>query len=826
MSYRLGFLNSSIFLEENIRCQNRGITANVAVTLSRMIHCSVFGATMSRSRLTLVITLCALLLVPLTSAVPSGLTYLDSTWSTNDGDDGDLIALNQNRTILASYHGNDIVLFNTSNFEQIGKINFDEDIAGMEFNPNGSVLAINKRSTVQIRESIKLIDVETLEVYDSGVLAEDRFRDISWSTDGQVISAQGPNGDVEQYRYPELSIKNTLHGVHVVDITCIDYRSDGQYIVTGDESGRWAIWNMQGQRQGDYREYGEGLVDCKFSPDGLDIVLLGDDGMITSREFAGAMNHITNVSGGKEILFSDSGTRMHVSADSDDFKGLLKFDYSNFNELQRTNFFHKIEDIAFIDDEYSRIQTLFVSGGTGEVAIYLRDIESPGFNQPGSDLDGDSIPDNLDDDDDGDGIIDDWDDDIGCDAPTGTPCSRYPDLSKIRNIEISVGDNFVIRDQITLPSEDSSNIRNLSRNTIAKDQVLSAQETNLFANAMCANMDHGDIIDQWRDSIVLSNGELGDATISCFIVDGMELVRDGDSTTQITLAIITTFDYASMVTLPLEVTVNEQPLPTDGSISWLAPAHPIAITFTGDNVKSVTIPLWWNNGEDVAAATIQEIEVKDPTAIENAIDWAFHPIAFVLYFGILSGLITLWLRHQNKIDFEIEDDEFDLEKSDYDDDDDDEDNYDDDVQQEVVDEVEETEKPRPKRTPPPSKRKMYSTSTDDELLVKKKRVSSAELNKDGPIMKTKRKRLVSADQDSEKTNVKPVIATKKRIVKSSEPVIKKRKVKSMEKEVEPEPEVKKKKRKPVRRKKKKDSQKKLDEEKLQENLVNDFLKED
>ena len=121
---------------------------------------------------------------------------------------------------------------------------------------------------------------------------------------------------------------------------------------------------------------------------------------------------------------------------------------------------------------------------------------------------------------------------------------------------------------------------------------------------------------------------------------------------------------------------------------------------------------------------------------------------------------------------------------------------------------------------------MYSTSTDDELLVKKKRVSSAELNKDGPIMKTKRKRLVSADQDSEKTNVKPVIATKKRIVKSSEPVIKKRKVKSMEKEVEPEPEVKKKKRKPVRRKKKKDSQKKLDEEKLQENLVNDFLKED
>ena len=40
----------------------------------------------------------------------------------------------------------------------------------------------------------------------------------------------------EQYRYPGLTIKNTLHGVHVVDVTCIDYRSDGEYIITGDES--------------------------------------------------------------------------------------------------------------------------------------------------------------------------------------------------------------------------------------------------------------------------------------------------------------------------------------------------------------------------------------------------------------------------------------------------------------------------------------------------------------------------------------------------------------------------------------------------------------
>ena len=804
--------------------KNTNDNSKYSVRLSRITCSASSGADMTRARLTLLVTLFCLLSIPFASANPSGLTYLDSTWSTNDGDEGDLLALNPNGTILASYHGKDIILFNTTTFEQIGKISFDEDIAGMEFNPNGTVLAINKRSTAQIRESIKLIDVETLQVFDSGVLADDRFRDIAWSVDGMVIAAHAYDGEVvEQYRYPELTIKNTLHGVHVVDVTCIDYRSDGEYILTGDESGRWAIWNMQGQKQGSYIEYGEGLLDCKFSPDGLDITLLGEDGTITSRTFDGLENHVSVVEGAKEIMFSDSGARLHISVEDDDFIGLLTYDYANFNELQRTNFFHIVEDVEFIDDEYSRIQTLFVSGGTGEVAVYLRDIVADGFGEPGSDLDGDTIPDNLDQDDDGDGIIDDWDDDIGCDAPEGTPCSRYPDLSKIRNIEITVGEYFVVKDQISLPSEDSSNIRNLSRNALAKDQVLSSRETDLFANAMCENMDDSDIVEQWRDSISLSNGELGDATISCFIVDGMEMIRDGDSTTQITFAIVTTFEYDSAVTFPLQISLGEQPLPTDGSISWLAPAHPVALKFSGDGLVSQTIPLWWNNGDGSASVTIEEVEVKEPTVIESAIDWAMHPIAFIFYLGILIGLGTLWLRHQNKIDFDVEDEE--VEEDEESDEADEEDEPDVSPEQNSSDD-EPVIKERPKRTPPPSKRKMYSTSAENEPLAKKKRVSEAKLNKDGPIMKTKRKRLDSIEQNSESSNSKPIVAGKKKVVKPEEPVIKTRKVKTAKKEeTKPEPEAKKK-RKSVKRKKKKGSEKKIDEDKLQDNLVSDFLKEE
>ena len=73
------------------------------------------------------------------------LTYLDSTWSSLEGDGGELIAMNPNGTILASYHGKDIIFFNATTLERFGSISFDEDISAMEFNPNGSLLAINKR---------------------------------------------------------------------------------------------------------------------------------------------------------------------------------------------------------------------------------------------------------------------------------------------------------------------------------------------------------------------------------------------------------------------------------------------------------------------------------------------------------------------------------------------------------------------------------------------------------------------------------------------------------------------------------------------------------
>jgi len=780
-------------------------------------------------------TIAIIAICPLAQATPSGLTYLDSTWSSSEGEGGELIAINPNGTILASYHGEEIILFNTTTLEPIGDFTFGEDIAAMEFNPNGSLLAINKRSTVTLKESIKLIDINSMEVLESSVLADDRFRDLSWSIDGKVLAAQGNdgNGDIEQYHVPSLYLKNSLLDVHVVDVTCIDYRSDGQYIVTGDESGRWAVWNLQGELQSNYKTYSEGIIDCHFSPDGSDVVLLGENGKFVSKVFGGAEKYTENIEGAKQIIFPKIGNRMHLSVESDDFRGLLSYDYNSFSPLTSTSFFHKVEDVAFTENDYGRIQSLFVAGGTGEIAVYLRELIPDGFNQPGVDLDGDLVPDDLDPDDDGDGIIDDWDDDIGCDAPAGTPCSRYPDLDKIRNIEIFVGEQFTVSDQITLPTEDSSHIRNLSRNAVAKDNAISASEVGLFENAMCLNMDHGDIIDKWRESIELSNGELGDGTVSCAVLDGMELIRDGDSTTQITILITTTFNYSTVVSLPLDISLTEQPLPTDGSIAWLAPAHPISLTFEGDGVESSEIPLWWNNEDNIATVTMNQVSVKNPEFIEIVLDLALNPFAFILYLGIAIGSVTVLVRRSNRIEFDLDDD---VEVEDIGEEEEPEDFYEKDDISEIEDDLDDydlEEITTRKRTPPPKKRKMYTTTEHNSPLVKKKRITTSQLNREGPITKTKRKRLVAKDENTE--SVKDVAP----IEMKTQQKIKTRKVKV---EV-PEPKPEKKNRKPVKRKaKKKNSEKSsnkevkdgsnkavepvIDENELQDNLLNDFTGED
>ncbi|MBT3657807.1 MAG: hypothetical protein HN544_06390, partial [Euryarchaeota archaeon] len=147
---------------------------------------------------------------------------------------------------------------------------------------------------------------------------------------------------------------------------------------------------------------------------------------------------------------------------------------------------------------------------------------------------------------------------------------------------------------------------------------------------------------------------------------------------------------------------------------------------------------------------------------------------------------------------------------------------------------------KPKRSPPTKKTPVESRNSVSEITTKKRKTTKpSDLNKDGPITKTKKKRLVSNSDE------KPVVP-KKKVVEKGHNTMKTRKVKQktdttelkvtkrktvkkevvIEKEDVKEKDVPTKKRKSVKRKKKTSEVKSIDEDKLQDGLATDFLNED
>jgi hypothetical protein len=189
------------------------------------------------------------------------------------------------------------------------------------------------------------------------------------------------------------------------------------------------------------------------------------------------------------------------------------------------------------------------------------------------------------------------------------------------------------------------------------------------------------------------------------------------------------------------------------------------------------------------------------------------------------------IRRDNKIDINLDSDDFAEDSTDSEDE-----MFEDDDEEELIPEDNATTK----RTPPIKKHPLESKNDTSEMKLKKRKTAkSQDLNKDGPITKTKRKRLVSNADEK-------VVASKKRVVEPGRNSMKTRKVKqktdapetkitkrkTVKKEVVKENEeikekdVPAKKRKSVKRKKNKSKVKSIDEDKLQEGLASDFLNDD
>lgn len=767
-----------------------------------------------------------ILFSPIISALPSGLTLVEATWYDDEANGGELIAVSQDGSLIASAHGKEIAFFNTTTLDKVHVLEFQRNILAMEFSPDGTKLVLTKERVPLYPKSLRLVDLSTMELLErySGD-AEEQTEVIAWNTLGDLIATQSDGGGVVLIREEDMSVKTVLSD-HNADISCIDFSNNGLYILTGDESGRYIVWQEDGSKYGDVRNLGEPIVDCKFSPNSQKVVLMGNRGLLKVNTIEGEELNSRLLIGGGKIEFSSIGHQMHILNHNENDRGISTVAIDTLATVMSTYTFHKMLDFIVLDDEYGRIQGFYIASGTGQIAIYKRSVSTAGFGMSGADLDDDGVPDAEDFDDDGDGIIDSMD--KTCADATITPCHRDPDLSKIRHVEFHFGEDVLtIYDTLSIETVMSTHIRNLSRIGIASDTHISNNEADLFAQSMCKNMDHDEVISNWEKSISLSSGALTGGRVNCEIGAGMAGVSASSFSQQIKLMIITTFMMDTLIEYPMNLTLDNQPEPTAGSVAWLAPIHPMAVTISGTNANGETLELWWNDGDEMTQLTLEKhITKEDP--LGDFIYWAAHPLMVALYMVICAGVLVLWIRRDNRIDIDIDDDVMDEEIEDFSDED-----FDSEIEEYGLDVGEDNyERTPPRRTPPT---RSIPLREDYDLLAptpEKRRRGRADsvINREGPIMKTKRKRLMEVESTPTEVMAAKVI-TKRRVVSmGSEQAVVEREIKTRrvrKAKVEAEPVKKKKKRKATRRKaKRKKPKKKIDEKALNEDLVKGFINED
>ena len=733
--------------------------------------------------------------MPFASSTSSGINFLNATVSDKADAYTNSVSINENQTIIASSYGTFIELHNSSSLELIKRFDFGRELYHIEFSPDGKYLAASMSANEAIPDSLKIIDVENLDLLSAEARGNNRPGNLDYSPDGAKIIAPNMNNGAQVLNSITMNEIFTLNGEHTSDVTCTGFSTTGNYIITGDESGKVKLWNSDGELTNIDIDVEEEIVGCDFSNMDAKFAVSTITGNIFSYTITGSSLQSLNLGDNHEIEWSDDYDILYV-LESDSNPAVIALDGSTFEIIHMTHLMHKSLDFAIVEAD-GMLNQIFVATDSNHIAVYGSPEYPEGYGTLGSDFDGDNIPDAIDKDDDGDSYEDDYD--FNC--MNSTVCSRDPDLETIRKMVIEIsGDTLMIEDIYTMSQSDTYLFRNLTRRGIISDQRISYEETNMLEDAFCNNMDQNDYIQKLRDSIDLSVGQVNNGTLQCNLMSGLSFTKTYDKE-QIKFAIKTTFDVQPNVTLPLTVSLNSQISVVESSITHKMENHPILIEQV-DSDGDVFFSLWWNSGaseDPLLNFTSYDLGESD---INSIIDIMVDNYLLIVL-GLTSVALGIWalIRRKNLNSLILDESEFedgdqvdaneelieDVSNEDYD--------YHseeygrpqpiDDVDYLSVDYEEEeiASESIPSEEKPTDRR---AFTLDDEISKPesqvKRRAGRMERNAQGPIMSTKRKRLdgkIDVPGQQKISKKKTVGSIKTRKVASQKKV---RKVRSVKKD--------------------------------------------
>jgi len=730
------------------------------------------------SRLASMMMLLLIIFAPITSATPSGLSYTGSLSNLQELPNSQAVDINSDNTLVAIGYNGLLTIHNIEDNTLLASFELFRQIVDLKFSPDGSTIALSLIGSELRTDNIQLIDVEALQLLDVNSNSNSETKSIAWSPDSTALAVPNSDNGVDILRKSDLSVEASLSSGHNTDVSCIAFSQSGNKLLSGDESGRVLMWDRQGNPTGKQWELSNEIVGCGFDSEDLRIGLLSEVGMLKTVDVNGGDIHQSDFISGKNMRWSGDGAYIHL-IESGTRSKIITVETSTFTIKEETVLFHRASDFAIIENSNYLPEKIFVTTDTQNIAIYGTAELPLGYGESGADLDGDLVPDHIDDDDDGDSISDEWD--INC-GLGDDECSTVPSQDDIRTLNIWINQSsLVIEDVITLSSEQSSAIRNMSRKSVIADQQLSYSEAIIFSNSICENMDTEDFVDSWKGAIELSFGQVESGFVSCHIRDGMTLTKIDDDRTRIKIVLKISFSLFPYAQYPLDLSLLYQPEATDASIANLAEAHPIHVVLDGEYGLQVSWSPWWVEDNKINLILIEDIP-PEPSMLETFVDITIkYPFIAIFVMLMMLATILTFIRTRNasSVDLEFAFDDFEdiaVESK-----------------QDEIDEYEEDEllshdelmrrrkikrKIGRKKSSPAMESNLESEFSvgaktaideayggDDDIapVVARRRSGSVKRNKDGTIIKGKRKQLGTVEKSSKPVIAKKVAAKKKAV---------------------------------------------------------------
>ena len=619
-----------------------------------------------RFRKILILVMTAGMLFGLNNVSASDELFFNTAIEISDTDNG-------KRTIEADAYGNIFASFGTMLYKLsdsgtvLEERTFSKEIIATSISPDSTRLALTLKTSSSGEDSIFVLSTGDLSTLVSSDTTQANAYILEWSPNGGLLFSNAPTNGIIQLERDTLEEEVNYGGNHTGDMTCVDVSSNSGMILTADENGLMHLWNDEDGNILQEIQLQSAIIDCAFGNDDTYFSVSTPTDGIRKWTLSGFELKPTEIDGADKYQFTENANEI-IALRSSPSPHILVYDYLNEMILDNITMFHSFDDYVLFSNEDGRITNIMTNSKIDSIVIYGTSIQRIGIGESGIDTDGDGIPDSLDDDDDGDGIEDNWD--LNC-ADVGISCELLPDENFIRSIDLNLNESSIIVQQtFTLNKATSASIRDLSRLSLDTDVRLSSEEAQLFADAVCSNLDQDTTSTTIAEKVSIENTSLNIVKMECSVEDGMTLVPSNDRTSHIQYSISLTYDFDTSKALDgTQILIENHRFPAAGSMTELSDQHPIRITVSGPSIVTKEYVPWHIQEPQVAldVEVVEEVGEKlSPTSILSS------PIliAVVLVAILLIGFVAQQLYDkmtQSTYDIVLDDDEEDLDEDERDD---------------------------------------------------------------------------------------------------------------------------------------------------------------